>query len=339
MAGDRLMKGRDILKDLTQAKGRRASADNPQHSRQSGSVRALKNELDKIADDAAEARELKESIAKGGQVVDLSPEIIDGAFIGDRIPVLNDQKFDELKKSILDAGQQVPILVRSKPNNSEGYEAAYGHRRIRVASELGIPVRAIVRALTDREMILAQGQENGPRLDLSFIERALYASRLLKHGHDRNLVCHALSVDKPEVSRLLQVADGIEESIILAIGPARKIGRPRWVQLVKFMQDREFLEAVAKLIISNHFQEIGDSNLKFEEVLKLNNKFKKPLKVAKKFTKTALQGAKDSKYGWFEKTTKGVSIVVDNKHMSEFLLVKLPDLVKEYESLQRPKSK
>ncbi|WP_164125936.1 ParB/RepB/Spo0J family partition protein, partial [Stenotrophomonas maltophilia] len=57
-------------------------------------------------------------------------------------------------------GQNVPILVRPKPGDTEGYEVAFGHRRLRAARELGIKVRAVVRSLTDEQLVIAQGQEN-----------------------------------------------------------------------------------------------------------------------------------------------------------------------------------
>ena len=49
------------------------------------------------------------------------------------------------------------------------YQVAYGHRRVRATAILGIKVRAIVRDLTDAELVIAQGQENNARQDLSFI--------------------------------------------------------------------------------------------------------------------------------------------------------------------------
>ena len=82
-------------------------------------------------------------------------------------------------------GQQVPILVRPHPEIEGRYQIAYGHRRARAARELGRPVRAVVRQMSDAELVVAQGQENSARRDLSFIERALYAAKLERAGFDR----------------------------------------------------------------------------------------------------------------------------------------------------------
>ena len=114
------MKGRDILKDLTETnltkvpiKGKRPVA--------SGSVKTLKSELDKLADDAAIANDLKASLEREGYIVELTPDLIDSASIGDRIPLEYDAKFDQLKRSIKESGQQLPILVRPHLNDSGRY--------------------------------------------------------------------------------------------------------------------------------------------------------------------------------------------------------------------------
>jgi ParB family transcriptional regulator, chromosome partitioning protein len=41
--------------------------------------------------------------------------------------------------------------------------------------DLGQPVRALVRDFDDAALVMAQGQENGARRDLSFIEKANFA--------------------------------------------------------------------------------------------------------------------------------------------------------------------
>lgn len=333
------MKGRDILKGLTEAQKTNPSKDPARKTRPTGSVRALKSELDKIAEEAASAKTLKESLAREGHILELSPEVIDGANISDRIPFNDDKKYEELKNSIQTSGQQVPILVRVHPNDSDRYEAAYGHRRIRAAIDLGLNVRAIVRGLSDQQMILAQGQENGPRLDLSFIERALYASRLLEHGHDRETVCHALSVDKPEVSRLLNVVENIDEDIILAIGPAYKIGRPRWVEFAKVFQDKASAKKIAEAASSSSFVSITDSNARFDELFKYKKGSQKPAKAKAIFEKKELTGIENKNYGWSQETKKGLAITVDNKNLSQFLLDKLPALLAEFEQAEQLKSK
>ena len=47
------------------------------------------------------------------------------------------------------------------------------------------PVRAVVRTLSDAELVIAQGKENNERRDLSFIERALFAAHLEHRKFER----------------------------------------------------------------------------------------------------------------------------------------------------------
>ena len=51
-------------------------------------------------------------------------------------------------------------------------------RQLRAAVELGQPVRAVVKPLSDEQLVITQGQENNKRKDLSFIERAIFAAQL-----------------------------------------------------------------------------------------------------------------------------------------------------------------
>lgn len=324
------MKGRDILKDLTEANLTKPSA-NTKRPAASGSVKSLKSELDKLADDAAAAKELKASIEREGRILELEPDLIDGASIGDRIPLEKDEKFEQLRRSIEESGQQLPILVRPHPRDVGRFEAAYGHRRLRAAKELGVKVRTIVRGLNDREMIIAQGQENGPRLDLSFIERALYASRLRASNHDRELICEALSVDKPEVSRLLKVADEVDEQIILAIGPARKIGRPRWVEFAGYLKNVSIKLAIEEFLNSKKFGDIIDSDEKFEQVFRLSKSQLSSSKESKSIPKRDVIRQGNRKYGWSQQNRKGATIALEDKGLSDYLLAQLPDLIVRYE--------
>lgn len=225
-------KGRDILKSMVGAvePTRPEVPSVQQPHRPSGAVKAMNLSLGRLGEEAAAAKALRESLASGDKVLEIDPAAIEMSFIRDRIPVDKDAEFERLKQSIQESGQQVPILVRPDPVRAGHYQAAYGHRRLRAAAEIGVPVKAVVRKLTDEELILAQGQENGPRVDLSFIERALFARRMDEHGFSRDMIAKALATDKPETSRLLQVAQTIDPEIILAIGPApRSDARAGWL--------------------------------------------------------------------------------------------------------------
>jgi len=82
-----------------------------------------------------------------------------------------------------------------------------------------------------QELVIAQGQENSVRADLSFIERARFAKGLDDHGYGRAVIMAALNVDKAAVSKLISVTTAIAPHVIDAIGPAPKTGRAPWLEL------------------------------------------------------------------------------------------------------------
>ena len=321
------MKGRDILKSMVStADGEAPKANTPPQHKPAGAVRAMNLSLGRLGDEAAAAKELRSALAAGDKVVELSPNQIEASFIRDRIPTENDAALDELVASMRDSGQQVPILVRPHPTKDNKYQAAYGHRRLHAAIVLERPVKAVVRNLSDEELILAQGQENGPRVDLSFIERALFAKRLEQHGFDRDKISQALSVDKPETSRLLQVAEAIPTEIILAIGPAAKIGRPRWLAFADLLKDKAAAERIAGAIAEVQFSAI-DTNERFA---RLWAKAQGP-KAPKKASGDKIRTRKGIVLASMERTAKGTKITVTSEDFAQFLDARMSDLVEQFE--------
>jgi ParB family transcriptional regulator, chromosome partitioning protein len=237
----------------------------------SGAVKAMGLSLGSLSEELKQARRLRDDLAAGGHVAALDPAKIDASPVADRLSGGHDADADfaALVESLRQSGQQVPVLVRPHPDAAKReagwHQAAYGHRRIRAAARLGISVNAIVRPLSDSELVLAQGKENADRRDLSFIERAFFAKSLLERGFDRATAQAALSVDKTEMSRLLQVADAIPFQIARAIGPASKAGRPRWMALGALLAGEAAQVKAEDEISSTAFQEL-DSNARFQRV-------------------------------------------------------------------------
>ena len=211
------------------------------------------------------AKELEERLTSGQTIVELDTAVIDPSFVADRM-AWNDDAYQALRVAIEAEGQNSPILVRPHPKMAGRYQVAFGHRRLKVAQELGRPVKAIVRTLTDQELILAQGQENSARADLSFIERARFARRLEDMGYGREVIMSALAVDKAMVSRMISVTAKIPSVIIDAIGPAPGTGRDRWMDLAnRFAEDGKGT-ACSALLESKPFQD-ADSDARFMLIL------------------------------------------------------------------------
>ncbi|MBB3742930.1 ParB family chromosome partitioning protein [Rhizobium sp. BK226] len=296
----------------------------PPH-RPSGAVKAMNLSLGRLGEEAAAAKALRESLASGDKVLEIDPAAVEMSFIRDRIPVDRDAEFERLKQSIRDSGQQVPILVRPDPVRAGHYQAAYGHRRLRAAAEIGVPVKAVVRKLTDEELILAQGQENGPRVDLSFIERALFARRLDEHGFSREMIATALTTDKPETSRLLQVAQTIDPEIILAIGPAPKVGRPRWLAFAEKFRETGGQKKAQAAIGARGFLAL-DTNSRFDVIWKALEEKTPPQRAEQ-----TLRAQGGAPLALVARSGKTFRITVKSAAFSEFLAQRLVSLAAEFE--------
>ncbi|WP_269932839.1 plasmid partitioning protein RepB [Aminobacter sp. HY435] len=203
----------------------------------SGAVKAMGLSLGGLSKEIEEARRLRESLESSERVSKIDTALVEASFVSDRLDHgPQDADFEALMTSIEQSGQQVPVLLRPHPEKQGRYQTAYGHRRVRAAHSIGVPVLAIVRPLSDIELVLAQGKENSERRDLSFIERALFAHELISRGFERGVVQDALSLHKAEMTRFLQVAEAVPMDIARAIGAAPKIGRPRWMALAELLR-------------------------------------------------------------------------------------------------------
>jgi ParB family chromosome partitioning protein len=233
------------------------SADNnaPEPRRvTAGAVRSMK---ETFSDIERENETLRAQIAGGEQAVEIEPALIDPSPFADRFTREDDASFEALKQSIAESGQEIPVLLRAHSTSSGRYQTAFGHRRIRAARALGRPVKAIVRALSDDELIIAQGVENSAREDLSFIERAVFALRLEAAGRNRAVIQQALGIDRAEASKLISVAKAVPDNLIQAIGRVPKIGRGRWQEFAEALGDKAALKLAQAAVALPAFAKAG----------------------------------------------------------------------------------
>ena len=226
-----------------------------------GAVGAMSRTLGKIALAAETAKAL---IASGETVLELDPGLVDGSFLADRLAG-DVADHAALVASIRSNGQQVPILVRPHPAQEGRYQVAYGHRRLRAVAELGQRIRAVVKDLSDEALVVAQGQENSARMDLSYIERAMFAAALEDKGFSRDIIMAALSVEKTQLSKLIAVSRAIPADIARAIGPAPKTGRPKWMALAVRVSTKSAANAAAKIIADPAFARLV-SDVRFMQI-------------------------------------------------------------------------
>ena len=243
------MSRKEALRAMLSGQERKLPDGNPPHVR-AGAVGAMGRSLGQIAGAAQQARAL---VAAGATVVELQPDKLLPSFIADRLPDEGDD-YQRLVAAIRESGQRSPVLVRPHPDGTDRYQIAFGHRRVRVLAQLGRPVRAVVQALTDEELVVIQGQENAARTDLSYIERGLFALALEEAGYDRAVIMASLGMEKTQLSRLLALAHAVPRKVAEAIGPAPKAGRPRWVALSERLKP-ETLKALDKLFSKSAFKD------------------------------------------------------------------------------------
>jgi len=286
---------------------------------------AITQSLGVINEKAQRADEIERKLAEGHAIVELDPAEIDGSFVRDRM-VYSREDHEKLVASIIASGQQVPILVRPHPEKPGRYQVAYGHRRLRAVSEAGLKVRAVVRDLTDEQLVVAQGQENNERTDLSFIEKACFAARLEEARFPRDTIMQALCVDKAALSKMISVAVRIPTDIIDAIGHAPSAGLRRWQELCDLL-DTSTRTKVREILAGEAVKSLT-SDQRFEAVYKFLTAKETSRQQADHWV--ASNGIRIAKY---TQADKKFSLVVDERaapDFGKFLLGKLENLYEEF---------
>jgi ParB family transcriptional regulator, chromosome partitioning protein len=125
------------------------------------------------------------------------------------------EAIEELKTSILEHGILQPIVVRK---SIKGYEIVVGERRFRAAKEAKLEtIPAVVRELTEQQMMELAVIENLQREDLNPIEEGLaYQTLMGKLNLTQEEVAKRLGKSRPHVAnhiRLLSLPANIQELI------------------------------------------------------------------------------------------------------------------------------
>jgi len=219
-----------------------------------GATRSLLNSIDEMA---AQADQLLE----GETIIELDPTLIDDSFARDRFAIGDDdykEEFRRVLEAVRERGQDSPVLVRPHPDQAGRYMLVFGHLRRRVAVELGRNVRAVIKQMTDRDHVIAQGQENNGRANTSFIEKAVFAADIVsrRFDDDQSTVMAALGADKSTLSKMLAVAS-LPPPLLKAIGRAKRVGRDRWYDLKLLLDRPRNLEAALSFVVSPAIAEIS----------------------------------------------------------------------------------
>lgn len=292
----------------------------------SGSVRSMKETFSQVE---KENEALRRSLVAGAQVQDIDPSRIDPSPFADRFPDEDDSSsFEALVASIAEGGQEVPVLLRLHPGDPERFQTAYGHRRVRAARTLGRPVRAVVRELDDDALAVAQGVENSARQDLTFIERAVFATRLENAGAGRPVIQRALGIDKAEASKLLMIARAVPDDILRQIGRAPRIGRGRWLALAEALK-----EAGADARVRRRLAAVASDPLGSEERFALAVRAAAPKPPASVEERSVLTVGEGRRLATLVARERDARLVIDReigRPFAEFVADRLPDLYEAF---------
>jgi ParB family chromosome partitioning protein len=294
----------------------------------SSPVGMLGQSLSEANERSKRAEEIEKKLAEGLSIVSLNPADIDPSFIPDRMPA---SAADDagLIEAIREQGQQVPILVRPHPDKLGKYQVAFGHRRLRAVTEIGIPVKAVVRDLSDEQLVVAQGQENNERRDLSYIEKARFAQKL-QQRFPRHVIMAAMSIYKGDLSNMLSIVGRIPDDIIDLIGSAPSIGRRNWMDLADNLSTNRMID-LARDFLENDQLVSQSSDDRFKQLLD----HLKPSPIEKK--NAVLISSSGSRLAKITESDKRVDLSIDRKvapDFAEFVLNHLQDLYEDYRSKQ-----
>lgn len=302
----------------------------------SGAVKSMDRAFVSIED---ENKRLHDQLLSAESIIELDPDRIVGSFVNDRLDIVGDESFQAFVAGIKEAGQKLPILVRPLAGKPGHYQAAYGHRRLRACQILKRPVKAIVRELSDEELVVSQGIENSERLNLSFIEQALFALTLKDRKYSREVIAEALGrkdrTNLAYISFLTNTAALIPEHLIRLIGPASAVGRPKWEKLGSLIKDRTLSAtqdaAISDVTASATWPETG-SDQRFSLIMEALDQ---SAKRAPEITEISVAGGVVISAKRTETSTR--LSIPDNRlpGLSEWLLQRLPELVVEFQAHQR----
>ncbi|WP_321342254.1 plasmid partitioning protein RepB [uncultured Cohaesibacter sp.] len=319
----------------TQAGEEQKTSSQPHNQRVgSGVVAATKETV--IAELRQERDRLKTQLAEkpASDVVELDPNQVDPSPFPDRLSdAASEEAILSLRQSIEERGQEIPILVRPHPDEEGRYQVAYGHRRLKAISGLaGKKVRAVVQALSDAELVQAQGIENSDRQDLSFIERVLFAAHVRALCTDPKeevaRVKLALSITDAEASYLKRVHAAVPDTLIRAIGPAPKIGRPRWMKMADHLESDRARQRAHGYITSQAFSDELSSDKRFQ--LLFSHLQKEEDDKADKSTQPVALVAGDVTLGSFKKGARKSELVLLDSRFAEHVAHSLASLYEDY---------
>jgi ParB family chromosome partitioning protein len=116
------------------------------------------------------------------------------------------EELKELQESLQGSGLLQPVTVRQSPGG-KGYELIAGERRLRAAASLGWEkIPAVVKNLSDQEILTLALVENLQRADLNPVEEAEGYDKLIRDfGYTQQTVASMVGKDRSTVANVLRI--------------------------------------------------------------------------------------------------------------------------------------
>lgn len=112
----------------------------------------------------------------------------------------------ELQESLQTSGLLQPVTVRHAPTG-KGFELIAGERRLRAAANLGWKeIPAVIKEITDQEILGLALVENLQRTDLNPVEEAEGYEQLIRDfGHTQHTVAEMVGKDRSTIANVLRI--------------------------------------------------------------------------------------------------------------------------------------
>lgn len=175
---------------------------------------------------------------------------------------------ESLGISIKNNGQQEPILLRSaKHLGVPGieYEIIFGRRRWKACVEYGLPLKAIIKNISDQDAAIAQKEENEHREDISDYSRAFYYKKLLDENifESISMLAKKMMIGKTSLLDILSYTR-IEKKILQAMPKPYKLTKAAAVKLATISQKISSEEELNALI--SLAPQIQDGKIAFRNI-------------------------------------------------------------------------
>lgn len=234
--------------------------------------------------------------------VALNPEPVERSKGDQRIPIdlifpnpdqprrsFSEDALSELARSIAEKGVLQPLILRKDPKDADKYQIVAGERRWRAAQRASLhEVPAIIRDLSDTEVLEVAIIENIQRADLNALEEAQGYKQLIdRFGHTQDQLATAMGKSRSHIAnhlRLLTLPTSVQEHLAtgkLTAGHARAlVGRDNAQELAdRIVREGKSVREVEKMTRAESKPQAQPKRTKDSDTIAIENELSAHLKM------------------------------------------------------------